>query len=845
MKSRENIYHQYRSSLFHQPGRSGIPLRILGRAWQAVWIRRFDQTSDLQYLSRSLLWLSLLALSALALLAGHPLDIWRVWNDSGYDQASEVLAWSNARNEFITIAEFYRQGRRVIHLADNPEGALQNKVAKCFIAAEDTQFRHHIGVDLQGIGRAALVNLQAGRIREGASTISQQVARLRFLSQERSFLRKLREAWYALLLEIRFSKARILETYLNEVHLGHGANGVESASQFYFNKSWTDLTWGEAALLSSLTTRPRDFSPLRNINESRQKVQVTFRKLIENGDLNISAAEGAWNDLEQNYYRQLNRSPWDSARNQRINQHPYVTEYIRSLVLQHITPQRLLTGGLRIYTTIVDEHQSAAEEKFIEYLRKQSERRHRRPFERFDLFYDEFDGLRRMNRLLFPVAGENTRITRNQRRLLRDFVNETMDEAAALDYLIGSSRTNRVYEYYQSYGEKFVEEEQKVEGALVSLRPVSGEITAIIGGSGFASRNQLMRFESALRQPGSSFKPLVYSACMDYSGRNPRSEFVLTPATMIEDAPVHFVNRDLTEYAPENYSHSYDGWMRLRTALTKSKNSVAVQVYKNCGPGNINPTVEKMLGLESRSRGARHLPREAAVALGSFGVSPLEMARAYAVFASGGKEVHPWLVTHITEQNKDQLVMDFRKKHAQLASRQLIAPATARIMVSMLEDVVQAGTGQAARLPGNAVAGKTGTTNRNTNAWFVGFTPGLVTALYLGYDKPVSLGYGATGGGLAAPIWGRYMTAAMRTEPNRSFRFSADIKLVNLEICADTGALPTAGCANRMVEMFLPGTQPRDSKSPLSVYESENDASNVQHKNQVIRKETDVYSEDF
>lgn len=832
---------EYKESIFHKPGQSEFLSRIGFRAFNQL-IVRITGTDQISSFKRSVVFLFLLLILTGAFISGNAGDVYRIYNDDGYERASVIYA-KDKNDAYVPIAEFYRQGRKIIKLENGLNDGPGSRVAKCFMAAEDNQFQQHFGIDFKGILRASLVNIMAGKIKEGASTISQQVARLRFLSHERSLLRKIREAFYAIVLEIRFDKHEIMEFYLNEVHLGHGANGVESASQFYFEKNFKDLSWGEAALLSSLTTQPNNFSPLRDINQSRSKVQVTFQKLIENGEMDIKTAEIEYKKLETEYYLTLNRSPWDSARNQRKNDHPYVTEYIRGKILKHFSNSRLLTGGLKIYTTIVVDHQNAAEQEFIPYLKKQTARRYKKSFEHFEYFEQEMGSINRMTGLLFPVPDVRLNVTRSEREFLRTFAARELNDFSMFNYLVGSSDTNRAMEHYMNYGEKFVEEKQNVEGALVSIRPVTGEITAIVGGSGFATRNQLMRFQTARRQPGSSFKPLVYSACIDHSGNNLDSDYRLTASTMIEDAPIHFVNHDLSEYSPENYSHSYDGWMRLREALVKSKNTVAVQVYKNCGPGNVNPLISNLINLKSRTGGQRKLPREAAVALGSFVVTPMEMVRAYAVFASNGREVEPYILTHITNFDGKKILKDFRPHIKKRKPGQIIGPATAKIMVSMLRDVVSRGTGRGAFLPGRRTAGKTGTTNRNTDAWFVGFTPKLVTALYLGYDKPGSLGGGATGGGLAAPVWGRYMHKALKSEKPGKYNF-VDAKTVGVEICKSTGSLPTSACANRMVEMFIPGTQPTDSRSPYDDVSEDGEIISSQRNNNVIKSKKEIFTDD-
>ena len=452
----------------------------------------------------------------------------------------------------------------------------------------------------------------------------------------------------------------------------------------------------------------------------------------------------------------------------------------------------------------------------IPYLLAQTERRRRAPFKFFDAFDREFGELQNLSKLLLEQPEFRIQISREERKLMRGFVTDMAQELNLLNYLGGGRAVNQALDYHAAEGFRIVEESQPVEGALISMRPHTGAVTAVIGGAGFKSSNQQLRFLTAKRQPGSAFKPLVYSAGMEYFGRNTgERKQSLTASTLIDDSPVTFVSNDLSEYSPENYSGQYEGLIRLRRALTLSKNAVAVRVYERVGPSALNPIVERFLQMNT-AKPPRKLPAEAAVALGSFAVTPFEMARAYAVFASAGRSVQPHVLSYITNAN-GEILYDARDKHQPGQGEAVISPATAEIMTSILRDVVEKGTGRGARIGGWPVAGKTGTTNRNTNAWFVGFSPRIVTAVYLGFDRPMSLGGGATGGGLAAPVWGRYMQRAHRGEPDElpgaenpdRFAFPGS-KAVRVEICEDTGMLPGENCPQRMVEMFLPGTAPRE-----------------------------------
>lgn len=784
----------------------GVPLREKEGFFQRIFFYSINQFffqytgSGKRGFYRALAGFAVLVGILVLLIGVTPADLPMVYQNVGYEQPSIIYGLDQERKP-VPIAELYRFNRKVIDLNDDPGHGLDSKVARAFLAAEDNNFLYHPGVDPQGILRAALVNLLSGRIKEGASTITQQVSRLRYLTRERSFIRKAREAFLSLMLELRLPKREILEIYLNEVPLGHGTIGVEAASRFYFQKSAFDLSWGEAAVLSSLTTRPYDFSPLRNVKESRAKVQVTFQKLIESGHLTTDEAKTEFERLQKNYYEKLNRSPNDSAFNTRMDRFPYVTGYVLS-ILPDRYKKRVYTGGLKIYTSIQIQHQEAASTIFTDWLKKQTERRKRPPFKHFDEFDETYGESFPLLRDLFGIPPFRTRMTRDLRAFNREFISELREETALLSFLSGTQNMTAAMEEYLEHGEVVIEEQLPVEGGLISLRPDSGEITAIVGGSGFESSNQLLRFLTSRRQPGSSFKPIVYASGLQYTLENPNTEKPLTAATLIDDSPLQFVSQDLSEYSPENYSGGYDGLIRLREALVRSKNAVAVRTYERMGSASINPIAERILQMN------KTLPREATVALGSFEMTPMEMARAYAVFASGGKEVFPHALLRI-ENSQGRILEDYEEKYAKKTRKQLISPTVAQIITSMMEDVIKNGTGRAASLWGRPAAGKTGTTNRNTNAWFVGFTPRLVTSIQIGHDYVRSMGPGSTGGSLAAPVWGSYMREALKGEPVMSFQFP-ESQSIRINICSSTGMLPGPGCEKIITELFVPGTQPRE-----------------------------------
>ncbi len=789
----------YRDSIFTPPGRTGILSRLFFYAYN-LGLKRMLGADEFAALARSLILLAGLISLIVFLVMVSPLDPLMVLFDKGYGEPSVIFA-RGENGQPVAVAEFYRLDRKVLSLES--DASRQLKVVQALVATEDNNFYSHFGLDVQGILRAVVVNIIAGEIKEGASTITQQVARLRFLSSERSFARKAREAFLAVLIELRHPKNKIMELYLNEVPLGHGTLGAEAASRFYFNKSVADLEWGEAAIIASLTTRPADFSPLRDIRESRKKVRTVFRRLVETGVLSTGQAEEEYRRLEEDYYAGLNRSPNDSAFNARLNLHPYVTEYVKTQIPASLVA-RLYTGGLRIYTTIEETHQSAAEDVFIPHLKELTKARKRPPFRDFDAFDDDYGDIYPLIRSLpiFDLPEFKTKISRDEKRFQRAFSSEIRGELSVLNLLAGEENVAAAIENHFSVGESQVEDDIPVEGSLISMRPRTGAITAVVGGSGFTSSNQQLRFSTARRQPGSAFKPLIFAAGIDYTASHPGTDRSLTAATVIDDTPKQFIAPDLSEYSPENYSDSYDGPIRLRRALTYSKNTVAVGVYELLGPDRLTEGTEHLLQLD-QARPPRNLPREASVALGTFEVTPMELTRAYAVFASEGREVHPYLIEKITDAGGRVLYDASARKPKE--PRQVVRPETAALMTSMLRDVILKGTGTGAHVGGHDAVGKTGTTNRYSDAWFVGYTPELVAGVQIGYDFFRGLGRGATGGGLAAPAWGRFMTKALSHEPAGRFPSAG---LVGVEICELSGRLPGDRCKETVVEYFVPGTAP-------------------------------------
>lgn len=754
-------------------------------------------------------------LKILILLAGLNLffvifsvtDFYRTATALDYEKPS-LLYGLNNKNQFEPIAEFYRFSKIIIPIKKyEPEEdprltSKNNKIIQSFQSMEDNHFYSHIGIDFKGIARAFVVNLIAGRVKEGASTITQQVSRLKFLSTERTILRKAREAWLALLLEAFYNKDTIMEMYLNEIPLGHGTIGVGAASRFYFRKDVNELTWGETAILSSLTTSPKSYSPISNPENSRSKVKIAIMKLVENGKLDIKTAEKEFDDLEE-YYISMNRSPNDSAFSDRLNRFPYFTEYIRKKVMGTIGARELYSGGYKIYSTLNIKHQESAEKALYSELGKINQASRKETFTNVEVFDKEYGGIYDLVSMLNDMPEFKFKITRDMKKFILNYQDEYRDELSLLNFMTGTDILgNTLDENFktQETGDHLLD----VEGSIISIRPDNGYITAIVGGSSFRSDNQQIRSFQAYRQPGSAFKPILVASALDYYQHHPDKKKNITAATLFLDSPIQYLLEDGDEWQPENYSEEYAGFITLRKAIQMSKNTVAIRLLEHVGISNLLPYFKKILQINDRE-----IPSNFSVSLGSFELTPFELTRAYAVFASGGKTLTPLSVLYI--KNADGKIIQDNQSHLSDGER-VISSETAFIVTSILKDVIKEGTGKRALAYGSIknAAGKTGTTNNYRDAWFVGYTPELVSSVWLGYDTgTVSLGRGMAGGAIAAPIWGRFMVNALVNEKKKDYPFD-NVEVVTRQVCKLSGKIPGASCVETYEEYFTPKTIPEE-----------------------------------
>jgi len=617
------------------------------------------------------------------------------------------------------ITELFAERRVLVDLKNIPVD-LQNAV----IAVEDSQFFKHWGINLRGITRAFLKNLRAGKVVQGGSGITQQLAKLLFLTPEKTFERKIKELILTFQLEYFYSKEEILQMYLNQVYFGSGAYGVEAAARIFFGKPIKELDLAECALLAGLPSRPGAYSPFVNPQRAKLRRVTVLRRMRE---LKYITPE------EENKTNATPLKVWRAPLPTAVA--PYFIEYLRIQLEPKYGYQLLYRGGLRIYTTLDLRMQKIAEKVLEEKL-------------------SEFD-------------------------LQKSLVSKRSTETV------------------------------KVQGALVTLDPKNGQIRAMVGGRDF-QESQFNRATQAKRQPGSAFKPFIYLAAIENG---------MTPTTIIDDAPIVYVNdgRDwqliatTTDFAkinpellpdnpekiwvPHNYHEKYYGSVLLRKALEYSLNVCAVKVMDKIRPLMVINYAQK-IGIESP------LGQNLSLALGTSEVTLSEMVSSFATLANQGIRTKPYGIVRIEDYQGNVLEQNFPQEEEALPA------GTAYLMTNLLRGVIENGTGRYARWLNRPAAGKTGTTNDFTDAWFIGYTPQLVSGAWVGYDDRRTLGNRMSGGVVACPIWTKFMREALINEPIIDFSVPSGISFVKID--PETGLLASSRTSGAYLEAFLSGTEPKE-----------------------------------
>lgn len=705
------------------------------------------------------------------------------------------------------IGEFYKERRIVIPLSEMPETLIQ-----AFISAEDSRFFAHQGIDIYSIVRAFFKNIEAGAIVQGGSTITQQLAKSFFLTPEKSYRRKLKEAILAYRIDRRFSKEEILFLYLNQIYLGHGAYGVEAAAENYFGKSAKDLNLSETSMLAGLPQAPSRYSPFQYPERAKERQIYVLNRMTSEGYIsNIQATEAI-------------NTPVDikSRKNWYIEQVPYYTEYVRQYVENQYGADALYHQGLKIYTAVNIEMQKMAQDALLNGLRELDKRhgyrsqRKRLKTDEVEPFFQkqENEGPLEAGRIVQGVVigidlqdpSASIRLRGGRGRLQMD----SMRWASKPDSADTSQKTRidredeilhvgdvipvRLQKKNHKTGlwNLQIEQPSGVQGALLCLEAETGEVKALVGGRDF-KKSQYNRAVQSRRQPGSAFKPVIYAAALDKG---------YTPATVLIDSPVVYENADpnLT-WKPKNYEGRFQGRILFRDALAQSRNVVTVKLLQDI---SIDYAIDyaRNLGISSP------LSRDLTIALGSSGVSLLELVKAYSVFANQGYLIEPVFIRRIEDRDGNVI------EAAAVVPRMVIEKSTAYIMTSLLESVVNEGTGQRIKALNRPAAGKTGTTNNLFDAWFIGYTPEYVTGTWVGFDEEKPLGRGETGSRAASPIWLEFMQRALAGKPVSVFQVPEGV--VFSKIDADTGLLPIPTSRNILFECFKEGTVPMEYSSAVS-----------------------------
>ncbi len=655
--------------------------------------------------------------------------------------------------EGVLLGEFGEERRHLM-----PIGEIPQIMADAVLAIEDTRFYEHDGVDYRGVIRAALANLWRVKS-QGASTITMQVARNVYLSTEKTYTRKIYEILLTFKLEHLLTKRQILEIYMNQIFLGNRAYGFATAAETYFGKPLKDISVAEAAMLAGLPKAPSTYNPISNPKRAKARQLHVIERMLENGFINQAQADAAKN-------QKLNvRYSTDSGQ---IHAE-FIAETVRQLIFAQYG-EATYTRGLNVYTTVRASEQEAAYKALragiMNFERRQI---YRGPEEYVTLpsgpqeledaideaLLDHPDNGDVMAAMVLEASAKKVVVIRQDGETveitgegLRPAQSGLSDKAAA-NIRIRRGAVIRVAQLPKGGWE--ITQLPEVEGAFVAIDPLTGAIRALVGGFDF-EKNKFNHVTQAWRQPGSSFKPFIYSSALEKG---------FTPATVINDAPLFF-DAGVTggqPWEPHNYDGKFEGPMSMRRGLAKSKNMISIRILQAVGAQYAQDWITRF-GFDADKH-----PAYLTMALGAGSVTPLQMASAYSVFANGGYRTNPWLISRVSEQMGSVLMQT--KPPVLDDSARVIEARNAFIMDSLLQEVTRTGTAASAqaKLKRPDLYGKTGTTNDSMDAWFAGFQPTLTAVAWIGYDTPHKLGDRETGGGLSLPVWIQFMTQALKNVP--------------------------------------------------------------------------------
>jgi len=735
------------------------------------------------------------------------------------------------------MAEFARERRLYL-----PIQAIPDRVKAAFLSAEDKNFYNHPGIDVTGLIRAVITNAQnlgSGRRPVGASTITQQVAKNFLLTSDQTIERKLKEMILSFRIEQAYSKDRILELYLNEIFLGMGAYGVAGAALTYFNKSVDELTIAEAAYLAALPKGPSNYHPFRHEARAIERRNWVIDQMRQNGFISEEEAEQA--KAQPLGVNPRGRGPYLFAAD-------YFTEEVRRELIARYGEDALYEGGLSVRTTLNPQLQlyarSALQKGLIKY---DTLRGFRGPVARIDMtlgdWGEELNKISELSdvpewRLAVVLESGKNGVTigiRPQRDIagrlpserekgtiaradvewaLRHVVDGKTVKASSPAEVLKPGDVIYVERKAEGGSEWRLRQIPQIGGAMVAMDPHTGRVLAMVGGFSFA-HSQFNRATQAMRQPGSSFKPIVYAAALDNG---------YTPASVVMDGPLTIqIGNQVWE--PKNYGGGFGGPSTLREGIERSRNLMTVRLAQDMGMDTVAEYAERF-GVYD------HMPRHLAMSLGSGETTVMRMVSAYAVMANGGRYIEPSLIDRIQDRygrtvykhdNRQCLGCNAEtwqdQQEPELIDErdQVLDPMTAYQITSMMEGVVKRGTASTLADLGYPIAGKTGTTNEEKDAWFIGYTPNLVVGVFLGFDQPKPMGKGATGSGLAVPVFRDFMVEALKGEKPVEFRVPEGMSLIAID--RKTGMQARAGQPGTIIEAFKPGTGPADTYWVIGDYQ--------------------------
>ena len=772
------------------------------------------------YIIKTLLLLSIVFFILISGVCGYLL--WNLPSVSSLKKYKPPVSTEVYSKEYIKIGEFFDQRRIFV-----PFEKIPPLLINAFISAEDSSFYEHGGISVWAIIRAAVKNVEAGYKKQGGSTITQQVARGMLLSNKKEYTRKIREIMLAILMEKYLTKQEILDIYMNQVYLGQSSYGVQAASHVYFGKDVQDLNLAEIAVMAGLTKAPSRDNPAKDLVASKRRQAYVLQRLLEDNHIQPEEKESAL------------KTPLIIKHDYDLNHEvaPYFVEAVRQYVMSKYGSERVLNDGLQVVTTLEYKSAVAATRALKRGVEEVDHRRgYRGPVEHLNNNVDEDAFLRKQKEKytiedlqpneIFQALVTKSNQEKKQYEINLGFTHDVIP-FDSFDWFKNSAIKEKDIIWVRYDGAQFnVYQYPLLQGSLIAINPQTNEITAMVGGYDY-TKSEFNRTTQGKRQPGSAFKPIIYTAALDNG---------YTPASIIVDAPIVYDDPTIEfQWKPQNYGGKFYGDTIFRECLILSRNIPTIKIVQSLGLDKVIEYANKM-GITSP------FERNFSIALGSTVVSPIELVGAYAVFASGGKKVKATMIKQITDRNGNVLeqntlnlpevgIDDQIKAYEESEKTKLthllaiekgisneplpdnyaISPQTSYIMTNLLKEVITSGTGARAASLNRPAAGKTGTTNDNFDAWFVGYTPNIVASVWLGFDEAQSLGNNEEGGKAAVPIWLEFMQQTLDGKPVRDFPMPRGV--VPVKIDPKTGKLANDNTQKPVVEIFKEGTEPTEASS--------------------------------